>query len=607
MHLQILVAAVAMAALGAASAQLKPRCKKPCGNVTIEYPFGYQGCYYNRDFLVTCNQTSGTPIPFLGKTTTNIVISNISTERGELEIMMFVASDCYNSSGPTRRGRPSLRLGKLERGIRVSTNNTFVAIGCDTRATISGTRGKVNDVTGCFSRCLKDSLITNGSCSGVGCCEVAVPGGMSFINISVTSYNNHTAITDFNPCSYAFFLKNGKYSFSTVDLRDFQRRRMPMLLEWSIGNLTCNSTSKDVGNFICKGNSRCDENYGGPGYRCRCNEGYVGNPYVANDCKNINECENGNHDCRHRCIDKEGSYECKCPKGYSGDGKKGGSGCMAEQSMVIKIAVGSSAAAIFLIVFVNWLYFGLKKRKHMLLREKFFRQNGGIMLQQRISGDKVLVELLTGKKVLNFDRPEEERNLAKTFLSSLKDGRLFQVLDEQLQQNEDHNEITKVSKLAERCLLVKGDERPAMKEVAMELEGILASKIQKHPWVEHSLNEEEGEYLLKEPTNIYEFTDGADKGPIATAIISPHAAINPISTTSNSIFMVIEACPLENSSDGVSIVVFSFLLYNAFVGLSVITSFPDSFSAVTYELMGRTREREVRERKAEKIISSQSS
>ncbi|KAI3778659.1 hypothetical protein L2E82_08041 [Cichorium intybus] len=293
-----------MAALGAASAQLESRCKQPCGNVTIEYPFGYEGCYYNPDFLVTCNQTSG---------------------------------------------------------IRVSTNNTFVAIGCDTSAFIRGTRGKVNDVTGCFSRCLKDSLITSSSCSGVGCCEAAVPGGMSAFNISVTSYNNHTNITDFNPCSYAFFLKNGKYNFSAVDLRDFQRERMPMLLDWSIGNLTCNS--------------RCDENYGGPGYCCRCNEGYVGNPYIANNCTkfvtnemldhlystDINECANRNHDCRHKCIDTEGSYKCKCRKGFSGDGKKGGSGCTAEQSMVIKIAVGSSAAAIFLIVFVNWLYFGLKK------------------------------------------------------------------------------------------------------------------------------------------------------------------------------------------------------------------------------------------------------
>ncbi|GKF98941.1 putative wall-associated receptor kinase-like protein 16, partial [Tanacetum coccineum] len=44
----------------------------------------------------------------------------------------------------------------------------------------------------------------------------------------------------------------------------------------------------------------------------------------------------------------------------------------------------------------------------------------------------VLVELFTGRKALSFDRPEKDRNLAIYFLSSLKEGRLFQVLDEHL-------------------------------------------------------------------------------------------------------------------------------------------------------------------------------
>ncbi|KAJ0538923.1 putative non-specific serine/threonine protein kinase [Helianthus annuus] len=42
---------------------------------------------------------------------------------------------------------------------------------------------------------------------------------------------------------------------------------------------------------------------------------------------------------------------------------------------------------IILFIFVTWLYFGPKKRRLMILREKFFRQNGGIMLQERISQD----------------------------------------------------------------------------------------------------------------------------------------------------------------------------------------------------------------------------
>ncbi|KAF3451033.1 hypothetical protein FNV43_RR07122 [Rhamnella rubrinervis] len=58
-----------------------------------------------------------------------------------------------------------------------------------------------------------------------------------------------------------------------------------------------------------------------------------------------------------------------------------------------------------------------------------------------------------------------------------------------------------VAELAKRCLNVKGEDRPAMKEVEMELEGI--QKLEKHPWVTGELNLEEAKYLLGESSNAY--------------------------------------------------------------------------------------------------------
>nr|GEX84727.1 putative wall-associated receptor kinase-like 16 [Tanacetum cinerariifolium] len=118
----------------------------------------------------------------------------------------------------------------------------------------------------------------------------------------------------------------------------------------------------------------------------------------------------------------------------------------------------------------------------------------------------VLVELLTGKKALSFDRPEE-RNVAMYFLFSLKQGRLFHVLDEHLLLDEVPNEIIQVSRLAERCLRVRGDERPTMKEVSIELAGIRATMIQKHPWVQRTRNEDEAEHLLNTLTENDECND----------------------------------------------------------------------------------------------------
>uniref|UniRef100_A0A251U5I6 Putative EGF-like domain-containing protein n=1 Tax=Helianthus annuus TaxID=4232 RepID=A0A251U5I6_HELAN len=240
-----------------------------------------------------------------------------------------------------------------------------------------------------FLHVVETAFLTNGSCSGVGCCEVAVPEGLKAYNMSLRSFNNHENITDFNPCSYAFFVEEGKFNFSTTNLVDFRGvNSMPMILDWAIGNLTCDE-AKDTNSFLCKGNSECDQDYGGPGYRCRCLKGFEGNPYVAEECKNINECERENHDCDHdaQCDDTDGSYKCTCRKGYSGDGRKNGTGCTADQSTIIKIVVGTSASAIFLLITITWLYLVLKRRKLVMLREKFFKQNGGIMLQQRISGN----------------------------------------------------------------------------------------------------------------------------------------------------------------------------------------------------------------------------
>ncbi|KAI3734219.1 hypothetical protein L6452_13683 [Arctium lappa] len=117
------------------------------------------------------------------------------------------------------------------------------------------------------------------------------------------------------------------------------------------------------------------------------------------------------------------------------------------------------------------------------------------------------------------------------FLSSLKEGRLLQVLDEHLLLDEGvPKEMIDVSRLAERCLRVKGDERPTMKEVAIELEGILASMVHKHPWVQTTSNEQESEYLLKQvPIDEYEYTNAANTSSITLDSINKHTIL-PISS-----------------------------------------------------------------------------
>ncbi|KAL7246064.1 hypothetical protein ACSBR2_001235 [Camellia fascicularis] len=125
----------------------------------------------------------------------------------------------------------------------------------------------------------------------------------------------------------------------------------------------------------------------------------------------------------------------------------------------------------------------------------------------------VLAELITGKKVLSFARPKEERYLATYFLSSLKNDRLYQVIDEHIViEGDTFEQLKEVAGIAERCLKVKGDERPTMKEVATELEGLIAKMENKNPWVKtkSDVSSEETEDLLGENSNGYEIGDSSN-------------------------------------------------------------------------------------------------
>ncbi|KAL0556253.1 hypothetical protein IC582_004765 [Cucumis melo] len=98
----------------------------------------------------------------------------------------------------------------------------------------------------------------------------------------------------------------------------------------------------------------------------------------------------------------------------------------------------------------------------------------------------VLLELITGKKAVCFDGPEEERNLAMYVLCAMKEDRLEEVVEKRMMVKEaNFEEIKEVAKVAKKCVRIKGEERPNMKEVAMELERVRLMQVQ-HSWVNNN-------------------------------------------------------------------------------------------------------------------------
>ncbi|KAF8007149.1 LOW QUALITY PROTEIN: hypothetical protein BT93_K1217 [Corymbia citriodora subsp. variegata] len=97
----------------------------------------------------------------------------------------------------------------------------------------------------------------------------------------------------------------------------------------------------------------------------------------------------------------------------------------------------------------------------------------------------VLVELLTGEMPISLLREEEERSLANYFVISMELNHLFDIVDAQVMEEGKKEEIVAVANLARRCLSSIGRNRPTMKEVAMELEGLRklrsSSSFQRNP------------------------------------------------------------------------------------------------------------------------------
>ena len=49
-------------------------------------------------------------------------------------------------------------------------------------------------------------------------------------------------------------------------------------------------------------------------YECECSDGYRGQGFGGNGCKDIDECHEGNHDCDSyaNCLNVPGTFDCEC-------------------------------------------------------------------------------------------------------------------------------------------------------------------------------------------------------------------------------------------------------------------------------------------------------
>ncbi|TYI28662.1 hypothetical protein ES332_A05G260200v1 [Gossypium tomentosum] len=357
------------------AAEAKPGCESKCGNVSIPYPFGAgNGCNINNNFFIRCNKTFNPPKAFLS--TTDIEVLYISLD-GYLRVQNWVGYDCYSSSG---------RGSYFETWIAHSpfpisnTRNKFTAIGCDTYAFVAGSKGPASP-TACVTFCNNLTHAINGSCSGLGCCQAAIPKGMRSYKLSFDSFWKHSKVLNFNPCSYGFVVEDGAYNFSVLHLSDtnFSKRKFPIILDWAIGNQSCAEAGMNPQNYACKRNSICINGENGNGYWCKCPDGFQGNPYLS-----------------HGCQATGGVYNFSCSEGFRVLNLSSTFACFPKfiphhrsfPTLVVALGICLSIGLLFLVVGIWWLYKKLERRKNIKQKGKFFKINGGLLFQKKLSSNE---------------------------------------------------------------------------------------------------------------------------------------------------------------------------------------------------------------------------
>ncbi|KAL5681874.1 hypothetical protein ACJX0J_008259, partial [Zea mays] len=197
--------------------------------------------------------------------------------------------------------------------------------------------------------------------------------------IITSNYDNYQEVMD------------GNYDFSQEDTA----------IKWVISNITCQKAMQNNATYACvSDNSICKDVMRGnirDGYRCKCSDGFQGNPYLHNNCTDIDECLIPNK-CNGICYNFDGGFNCtSCPHGKEYDPKNHKCVMSAKQRILIfgDFALGA-------IVLTGKWKKGIQRR----IRREYFKKNQGLLLEQLISNENAT----TKTKIFTLDELEEATN-----------------------------------------------------------------------------------------------------------------------------------------------------------------------------------------------------
>ncbi|KAJ6765716.1 hypothetical protein OIU79_021823, partial [Salix purpurea] len=270
-------------AASTARSDVKPGCQEMCGNVSVPYPFGIldRSCAMSNNFFLNCSSNDeGHPELLFGR---NMPISDISELEGTVTVGIYAAFNCYNKTGiQTDSFSQSMTLAGPF--MFSHTRNIFTATGCNTLAAVTNYESTYG--ASCLSLCTVDE---ENRCSGSGYSQISIAKGLKSLYIILSTFYNDTTVSDCNLCGFAFLADT-----RSLKISDWPLYRMPIygkdayatdvVIEWVVENKTCEQAKANTSAYACGANADCTYPESGQGYRCSCNEGFEGNPYLKEGC-----------------------------------------------------------------------------------------------------------------------------------------------------------------------------------------------------------------------------------------------------------------------------------------------------------------------------------
>ncbi|KAE8670533.1 hypothetical protein F3Y22_tig00112127pilonHSYRG00080 [Hibiscus syriacus] len=493
--------------LSLATGDPKPGCQRSCGNFSIDYPFGIsEGCFMH-DFEITCNASYNSPKPFLRL-------------GADLHEVVDISVACNQ--------------------VRVR-NSMFCGTGYGTPVS-----SDVNITTGCFSVCNdKYQDVTSGPCSGLGCYQDSIPEGTTTIHVDIIeNLLNDSKIND---------LYNVSTANDNCGMLSWWTKRATANENSEAVGTSCKGMNIDCVRYESGSTSRgyrcrCKHGYTGNPYLSS------GCPDKQHIAQGNGTCTNllGSYSCSFPLPVVLGSGEppkiftiqelAEAIDNYAESRVvgRGGSGTVYKGTLcngrVIPVKKSRMVNRNRINEFINEVVVFTKINHHNVVKllgycletedDNYTAKVADFGASRSIPADQsqittlvkgtlryldpeyfqtsrlteksdvysfgvVLVELLTGQLPVSSQRPEAQ---IIYLLTSFKQCNRVVLSNPGARLANEGNieQLEAIADLGMRCLWLKGEEQPTMKEVVLELAG--SRQIYKYPW--HQVNREETHFLF---------------------------------------------------------------------------------------------------------------